>query len=77
MDIKIELLKAYISDYINHRIEDFEINANEIADTNTIKILAEIQEIIKNENLSDFEIVEKISNIFLENNIDCGNCHDW
>ena len=31
MKIKAELLKTYISDFINSRIEDFEIDADDIA----------------------------------------------
>ena len=55
MKIKVELLKTHISDFINSRIEDFEIDADDIANTVAIKILAEIQEIIKNDSYSDFE----------------------
>ena len=47
MKIRAELLKTYISDFINSRIEDFEIDADDIANTVAIKILTEIQEIIK------------------------------
>lgn len=58
MKIKTELLKNYISDYINNRIENFEIDANKIADTSAINILTEIQEIIMNDNYSDFDAIE-------------------
>lgn len=77
MKIKTELLKAYISYIINERIEDFEIDANEIADSVAIKMLAEIQKIIKNDDYSDFEMVEEIVCVFEKYKIDFGNCHDF
>ncbi|MBQ4542637.1 MAG: hypothetical protein IJA19_00565 [Clostridia bacterium] len=77
MNIKLELLKGYISDIINCNLEDFEIDASEIADTVAIKMLCEIQSIIKNENYSDFEAVEKIVCIFEDNKIDFGFRHDF
>ena len=77
MKIKVELLKTHISDFINSRIEDFEIDADDIANTVAIKILAEIQEIIKNNSYSDFELIEEIVCVFEKYKIDFGNCHDF
>ena len=77
MEIKTELLKKYISDSINNQIIDLEINADEITDTVAIKILSEIQETLKNNDYSDFEIVERIVCIFEKYKIDFGNCHDF
>lgn len=77
MKIKAELLKTYISDFIKSRIEDFEIDADDIANTVAIKILAEIQEIIKNDSYSDFERIEEIVCVFEKYKIDFGNCHDF
>ncbi len=77
MKIKVELLKTHISDFINSRIEDFEIDADDIANTVVIKILAEIQEIIKNDSYSDFELIEEIVCVFEKYKIDFGNCHDF
>ena len=76
MKIKTELLRLFISDYVKARIEDFEIDANEIANTVAIKMLAEIQEIIKDDELNDFMKVDEIVCVFEENKIDFGNCHD-
>ena len=59
------------------QIDDFEIDADKITDTTAIKMLAEIQDILKNYSYSDFEIVEEIVNVFEENKIDFGNCHDF
>ena len=73
MNIKTELLKRHITDYINTQIKDFEIDADEIADTTAIKIQAEIQDILRNDNYSDFEIVERIVCVFKKYKIDCGS----
>ena len=77
MKIKTELLKGYISDYINNHIEDFEINSDEIVNTTAIKALSEIQQIITNNDYTDFYIVEKIVCVFEKYKIDFGNCHDF
>ncbi len=77
MNIKLELLRNYICDFVNNNLEDFEIDASQIADTTAIQILSEIQKVIKNENHSDFDVVEKIVCIFERYNIDCGGCHDF
>ena len=77
MNIKLELLRDYITDFIRFRIEDFEINASQIADTTAIKVLAEIQNVIKDEDYSDFDAIEKIVCIFEEYKIDAGFRHDF
>ena len=77
MDIKLELLKNYISDFINNNLEDFEIDASQIADTLAINMLREIQSIITDEECSDFEAIEKIVCLFENNNIDFGFRHDF
>lgn len=77
MIIKTELLKEVIMDFIDNRINDFEIDADLVANTMAINILAEIQEIIKNENYTDFEKVEAIVCLFEKNEIDSGSCHDF
>ena len=77
MNIKLELLKTYISDYINCHIEDFEIDASKISDTAAIQILAEIQSIIKDEAYSDFDAIEAIVSVFEKCKIDFGSRHDF
>ena len=77
MNIKLELLKDYISDYINSNLEGFEIDASKIVDTTAIKMLSEIQNIIKDEQYSDFDAVEEIVCIFEKYNIDFGSRHDF
>ena len=77
MNIKTELLKSFIMDFIDNRIDDFEIDADLITNTVAINVLAEIQEVIKDENYSDFDAIERIIEIFEENKIDYGVRHDF
>ncbi len=77
MNIKLELLKRNIRDYIDSNLHDFEIDASEIADTTAINMLSEIQNIIRNETYSDFDVVEKIVCVFEKYRIDTGSRHDF
>lgn len=77
MNIKLELLKDYIWDYINNNLNDFGIEADKIADTVAINMLREIQEIIINNEYTDFDAVEKIVCVFQKYNIDFGSRHDF
>ena len=77
MNIKVELLKNHITDFIKFKIEDFEIDASQIADTTAIQMLFEIQKVIKEEKYSDFDAVEEIVCIFEKYNIDFGSRHDF
>ena len=77
MNIKIELLKGYICDFVNNNLKDFEIDEGKIVDTVAIKMLREIQSIIKNENNSDFAALEQIVRVFERNNVDFGSRHDF
>ena len=56
MNIKTELLKAYISDFINRKIEDFDIDADKIVSTSAVDILEQIRQKVADENLSDFDV---------------------
>ena len=42
MNIKTELLKSYITEFVKSEIEDFEIDASQIADTTAIQMLSKI-----------------------------------
>ena len=77
MKVKLELLKAYITDFINFKIEDFEIDASQIADTTATKMIEEIQKVIKDEKYDDFEVVEEIVCIFEKYKVDAGFRHDF
>ena len=77
MNIKLELLKGYIADYIDSHIKDFAIDESRIADTVAISILSEIKEIICNDTYSDFDVVEEIVRTLESNGIYCGRRHDF
>ena len=77
MNIKVELLKNHITDFIKFKIEDFDIDASQIADTTAIQMLSEIQNAIRNEGYSDFEAIEEIVCIFEKYSIDYGFRHDF
>ena len=77
MTIKTELLKRHIKDYVSNMIENFEIDENSIADSTAILMLAEIQKIISDDNLDDFDCVEKIVCLFEKYDIDSGGRHDF
>ena len=77
MTIKTELLKAYIRDYVNFHIEDFEIDVNEIANSTALILLSKIQDIILDDKISDSEAIEKIISLFEEYDIQTGCRHDF
>lgn len=77
MNIKLELLKDCIYEFIDNRIDDFDIDANEIIDSRAICMLQEIQKIIKNEKYNDFEAIEEIVSLLEANGISCGGRHDF
>ena len=77
MNVKLELLRNYITDFVRFRIEDFEIDASMIADTTAIQMLAEIQKVIKDEKYSDFDAIEEIVCIFEKYKVDAGFRQDF
>ncbi len=77
MDIKLELISEDIAELVCKKLDCLNIDANAIAQTKAIDILRAIQNIIKNDELSDFEIVEEIVQLFENNNLSYGCCHDF
>lgn len=77
MDIKLQLLTNSIIDIIRQSLPDIAIDADKIADTTAISALSEIQEILRNDKLSDFEIVDNIVNVFEKYHLDFGSQHDF
>ena len=77
MNIKLELLRDGISDLINQKIDQLEIDISKIADSMAIVLLSEIQKVIINENYSDFDAIEEIVRLFEKYNIDTGFRHDF
>ena len=77
MNIKLELLRDGISDLINQKIDQLEIDISKVADSTAIVLLSEIQKVIINENYSDFDAIEEIVRLFEKYNIDTGFRHDF
>ena len=76
MKIKVELLKGFIADVVANQVEDFEIDPTRIADTKAIMMLSEIQAILQNNNLTEFDALEEIGKIFAENRVDSGSWYN-
>lgn len=77
MNIKTDIIKEYIADTICNSITDFEIDADKIVDTKATMALAEIQKILHQDELDDFEMIDEIVQIFYKYNLDTGVCHDF
>lgn len=77
MHIKLELLKAEVSEYVARHMDRLDIDADKIADTVAISALSEIQEVIQNDDISDFDAVEEIVCIFEKYKINAGPRHDF
>lgn len=84
MNIKFELLSEAvtliseaIAEIIMSKLETLDINADSIADTTAISILSEIQQIVQNDDMSDFYAMEAIVRIFEKYHINAGIRHDF
>ena len=86
MKLKYELLANAVSDAIREKIKmcanfdglnEFDIDVNEIADSTAIKALSEIQNVIQNDDISDFYAIEEIVNLFEKYDINAGSRHDF
>lgn len=77
MDIKLELISNEIVEIVRRRLENIEIDANQIAQTTAIAAINEIKQYIQNDEVSDFEVVEQIVLIFEKYHISTGSRHDF
>ncbi|MDO5398819.1 MAG: hypothetical protein Q4G33_12915 [bacterium] len=77
MDIKLKLLSRYIAELVVSRLDNLNIDADEIADSTAIEIVYKIQQVLLNEDYDDFEIVDEIVDIFYKYNLDTGSVHDF
>lgn len=77
MEIKLQLLRAYVSDFIKHRLDDMVVDSNEIVNTVAIDALSEIQKIIQDDTYSDFDAIEEIVCVFEKYQISAGVRHDF
>ena len=76
-DLKTYLIAREIGDKVYLRLKEEKFDFAEIANTNALNALYEIQQIIKNDDIDDFFIVDEIVHIFDKYNIDAGGRHDF
>lgn len=76
MDIKLELFAGAIADAIECAIQYKHISTDEI-NSRAISVLEEIQKVIKDDNISDFDAIEKIVCIFEKYKISASPRHDF
>ena len=77
MDVKLELLRGYVADFVKNHISDFEVDADKIADSRAIEVLGEIQKVLQDDSNTDFDAVEKINLIFEKYQLSFGARHDF
>ncbi len=77
MDIKLELLRGFVGDFVKNMIKDFEIDADAIANSVAIQALSEIQKIVQNDKYDDFQVVEEIVLVFEKYKLSAGSRHDF
>lgn len=72
-----EELCLKLASYIVERIELPEIDLDDIADTESTKLVHEIAKIVRNDRLSDFEMIDEIVTILHTYGINTGRTHDF
>lgn len=77
MDIRCELIAGAIVDVINKRIKDIYVDMDQLVENKAIGALSEIQEVICDEGISDWDAIEQIVCIFEKYNINAGTRHDF
>ena len=77
MTIKTELIKGGICDAVCNRLTDFDIDESKVADTRAIQALGEIQDILNNDDLSEFEIIDSIVSVFCKYNLSFSDSYDF
>ena len=86
MKLKYELFANAVSETIREKIKmyadfnglnELDIDVNEIADSTAIKALSEIQNVVQNDKISDFDAIEEIVKIFEKYDISAGPRHDF
>lgn len=73
---KVDLIRRDVASFIASRIEDFEMDLDEIANSKAIRMIDEIQWVLQNIE-DDFDIVERIVCIFENYGVSSGSCHDF
>lgn len=77
MNIKLELLSEAITETVRSRLDRLDIDVDKIAEATAISVLSEIQQVIQNDDMSDFYAMEAIVRIFEKYHISAGIRHDF
>lgn len=77
MNIKLELACNEAAERIRVMAADLDLDINSAIESKAVMILDRIKKCIIDEELSDFEAVERIAGIFEEYNFDIGARHDF
>lgn len=77
MDIRLQLLLGTIQNNFLGHLDTICEAADSIAQTQAIQALSEIQEVLDRDEISDFDVVERIVCIFEKYKLDTGSRHDF
>ncbi len=77
MNIKLELSTIEIAEFIKEKLNEKELDIAQIVDTKATQILQEIQNVLANEDLSDFDAIEEIVCVFEKHKLSSGGRHDF
>ena len=77
MDLKKELLAKELAFILGKYIEEINPNIVDMVKNCATEILGEVQKILSNDELNDFEVVEEIVLLFEKNHLSCGGRHDF
>jgi len=77
MNIEMQLLQEELGRIVINHIKELDIDINNIVQTKALEVLRKIQDIVCDDNLSDFDAMEKIVCIFEEYGLDAGVRHDF
>ncbi|MBS7297450.1 MAG: hypothetical protein KIG65_00010 [Eubacteriales bacterium] len=77
MKLNISLFSKAIAESIEWKMENSDIDFEEMVNTEAVRILNEIHDILDNKGADDFETVENIVRVFEKHGLDGGLCHDF
>lgn len=76
MNIKNEMFASVMAEAIKTKMDWSEIDFSAEIESKSADILSEIQKVLMSEE-TDFMIVDRIVDIFIQNGINTGTCHDF
>ena len=77
MSVKEELLKTCFCEHMENLIAKYPVDLCAQINEKALSMLQEIQDIVSDKNIDDFELAEKIVCVFEKYNIDFGARHDF